>query len=101
MNADLHIVDWKRDGKGNLFVIFGAADVTATIWRWLVKKKGKRIANYNQTMQSSGCQSLEEVNELDKEELLSRLARLARNFQKKMIHICPTPSILGHSWRMR
>lgn len=73
MNADLHMADLKNTGKGNLFVIFGEPDVTVTTGRWLVDKRGRMIGNYDQVLQASGCDSLEEMNQTGKEELLLRL----------------------------
>lgn len=75
MNADLHMADLKNTGKGNLFVIFGEPDVTVTTGRWLVDNEGKMIGNYDQVVQASGCQSLEELNKVGKEELLLRLGK--------------------------
>ena len=75
MNADLHMADLKNTGKGNLFVIFGEPDVTVTTGRWLVDKRGKMVGNYNQVLKASGCDSLEQLNQVEKEELLARLGK--------------------------
>lgn len=73
MNADLHMTDLKKTGKGNLFVIFWESDVTVATGRGLVNKKGNMIGNSDQVLKASSYGSLEELNKIEKEELLSRL----------------------------
>ena len=72
MNADLHMAaDLKNTGKGNLFVIFGEPDISVASGQWLVANNGSKVANYEHVKELSGLASLEEINRVGKDGLLT------------------------------
>ena len=72
MNADLHMAaDLKNTGQGNLFVIFGEPDISVASGQWLVANNGSKVANYEHVKELSGLASLEEINRVGKDGLLT------------------------------